>query len=74
VLAVTAWLALVGGLFAGLVTAGLHWAFAVALVIAVNLGVAFLLVKMMVRLVERVSLPQSLRRFNHNDNRQPDAG
>lgn len=65
VLVVTAWLALVGGLVAGFVSAGVHWAFAVGIVIAVNLGVAAWLMRSMIRMVERIGLPVSLRRFGH---------
>lgn len=65
VLAVTAWLMIVGGVVAGFVSLGLHWGIALVLAIAINLGVAFALVKMMIKLVERVSLPKSLRRFNN---------
>lgn len=62
VLAVTCWLLLVAGIVAGFVSAGLHWAIALALLIAINVGVAYFLVKLMIRLIERVSLPKGLRR------------
>lgn len=63
VLVVTAWLALVGGLVAGFMSAGVHWAVALGVAIAVNLGVAAWLVFSMLRMVERIGLPASLRRF-----------
>jgi hypothetical protein len=63
VLAVTSWLLLVGGVFAAFVTAGLHWGIAVALLVVVNLGVAYALVKMAIKLASRVSLPRSLRQL-----------
>ncbi|MEW6706627.1 MAG: hypothetical protein AB1430_17400 [Pseudomonadota bacterium] len=63
VLVVTAWLALVGGLVAGFMSFGLHWAMAVAIVIVVNLAVAAWIVVAMLRMVERIGLPVSLRRF-----------
>lgn len=64
VLAVTSWLLLVGAVFAGFVAAGLHWGIAVALLIAVNVGVAFALVKTAIKLASRVSLPRSLRQLS----------
>jgi hypothetical protein len=63
VLAVTSWLLLVGAVFAAFVSAGLHWGLAVTLMIAVNLGVAFALVKTAINLASRVSLPRSLRQL-----------
>jgi pilus assembly protein TadC len=63
VLAVTSWLLLVGAVFAAFVAAGLHWGIAVALLIAVNVGVAFALVKTAIKLASRVSLPRSLRQL-----------
>jgi hypothetical protein len=72
VLGVTSWLLLVGGIFAAFVAAGLHWGIAVALLIVVNLGVAFALVKTAVNLAGRVSLPRSLRQLaNRSDSDQP---
>ena len=62
-LGVTSWLLLVGGIFAAFVAAGLHWGIAVALLIAINLGVAFMLVKTAIGLASRVSLPRSLRQI-----------
>jgi hypothetical protein len=63
VLVVTAWLALVGGLVVGFMSAGVHWAVALAGAVVVNLAVAAALVLSMLRMVERIGLPASLRRF-----------
>jgi hypothetical protein len=63
VLVVTAWLALVGGLVVGFMSAGVHWAVALGVAIVVNLGVAAWLMYSMLRMVERIGLPSSLRRF-----------
>jgi len=64
VLAVTAWLCLVGGVVAAFVGAGLHWGLALAIVVLINGVVAALLVRSMLRAVQRVGLPKSLRRIN----------
>ena len=68
VLVVTAWLALVGGVVAAFMSAGVHWAFALGIAICVNLVVAALLVRSMIRKVDRIGLPVSLRRFGHPAN------
>ena len=72
VLVVTAWLGLVAGVVAGFVGAGLHWAIALAIGIVINLAVAAWLVRSMMRMVERVGLPASLRGF-HQRARTPDT-
>jgi hypothetical protein len=64
VLVVTAWLGLVAGVVAGFVSAGLHWGFALALGIVINLAVAAWLVRSMLKLIERIGMPASLRGFN----------
>ncbi|MED5619003.1 hypothetical protein [Ideonella sp. BN130291] len=64
VLVVTAWLGLVAGVVAGFVSAGLHWGFALALGIVINLGVAAWLVRSMLKMIERIGMPASLRGFN----------
>jgi hypothetical protein len=64
VLVVTSWLLLVGGVVYAFMSLGLHWAVALAIAIASNLVVAGALVWVTVRLVERVGLPASLRRFD----------
>jgi hypothetical protein len=71
VLVVTAWLGLVAGVVAGFVSAGLHWGFALALGIVINLAVAAFLVRSILRLVERIGMPASLRGFNK---REPSPG
>jgi hypothetical protein len=63
VLVITAWLGIVSGVMIGFVSAGLHWAVAIGIGVAINLVVAFVLVRMMIRLVERISLPATLRRL-----------
>jgi hypothetical protein len=44
-------------------SAGVHWAVALGAAVVVNLGVAAWLVFSMLRMVERIGLPASLRRF-----------
>lgn len=63
VLVVTSWIGLMGGVVVALTGAGLHWAVALGLGIVINLVVAALLVRAMLRMVDRVGLPASLRRF-----------
>jgi len=63
VLVVTSWIGLMGGVVYGLTHGGLHWALALAIGVAINLAVAGLLVRAMLNLVERVGLPNSLRRL-----------
>ena len=62
VLAVTCWVLLVAGIVAGLAAAGLHWALALVLLIAILAGTAYFLVRTMLRSLERLSLPHSLGR------------
>lgn len=61
ILVVTAWLGLMGGVVVGFMSVGLHWALALGLGIAINLAVAAWLVRSMVKMIERVGLPASLR-------------
>lgn len=61
ILVVTAWLGVMGGVVVGFISVGLHWALALGLGILINLAVAAWLVRSMVKMIERVGLPASLR-------------
>lgn len=61
VLAVTGWLALWAGATVALLEAGLHWAWALALVLALNLAAALLALRRIRRLVPLLQLPRTRR-------------
>ncbi|MBK1686402.1 phage holin family protein [Rubrivivax gelatinosus] len=61
VLAVTAWLALWAGITVALLEAGLHWAAALAAVLALNLVAALLALRRIRRLVPLLRLPRTRR-------------
>lgn len=61
VLAVTGWLALWAGITVALLEAGLHWAAALALVLALNLVAALLALRRIRRLVPLLRLPRTRR-------------
>jgi len=61
VVGVTAWLALWAGVGIGLVHLGLHWVFALALVLAVNLAAVVVGLKQVRRLARQLSLPATRR-------------
>jgi uncharacterized membrane protein YqjE len=64
VLAVTAWLALVGGIGAWLVLhAGMHWAAALAMLVVLNLVAAGLLAWSMRGLVHHLGFPATIRQL-----------
>ncbi|MBA3625140.1 MAG: phage holin family protein [Methylibium sp.] len=63
VLGVTAWLALWIGLAAAAIHFGLPWGWAWAIVLALNLGGAFMLVKRALALVKFLKLPATMRRL-----------
>lgn len=61
ILAVTAWLALWGGVIFAVTSAGLHWATASLLVIAINLGACWWAVARARSLTTRLDLPATRR-------------
>ncbi len=73
VLVVTAWLGLMSGAVVAFMSWGLHWSMALGLGIAINLVVAAWLVRTMMRMIERVGLPASLRRVNQRPQADPGA-
>lgn len=64
ILGVTAWLALWAGITVGLVQLGLHWAVALALVLALNAGCALLALGRMRRLLPLLRLPATRRHLS----------
>lgn len=63
VLGVTGWLALWVGLVAAALHFGMPWGWAWAIVLALNLGGAFLIVKRVLALVHFLKLPATVRRL-----------
>jgi hypothetical protein len=61
IVGVTAWLALWAGLVVGLIQAGLHWAWALLIVLAINLVAVAIGLKQVRRLATRLSLPATRR-------------
>jgi len=61
ILAVTAWLALWGGVMVALVNAGLHWAAASLIVLVINLGACWWAVARARALAPRLHLPATRR-------------
>lgn len=57
----TAWFMIWGGITAGLIEAGLHWAWAIAIAVVVNLLGAWLAVRRAIALAPRLALPATLR-------------
>ncbi|HRO60784.1 MAG TPA: phage holin family protein [Burkholderiaceae bacterium] len=62
----TAWVALWVGVVAALVAADLHWAWAVGLVLLVNLAAAAFAVIRALRLVGRLALPATVRHLTRS--------
>jgi hypothetical protein len=63
ILGVTAWLALWVGIGAALIDAGLAWGWALLLIVALNVGAAFIAVKRALALVTLLGLPATVRRL-----------
>jgi hypothetical protein len=61
IVGVTAWLALWAGLVVGLIQLGLHWAWALLIVLAINLVAAVVGLKQVRHLASRLSLPATRR-------------
>jgi len=61
ILAVTAWLALWGGVMVALIGAGLHWAAASSIVLVINLGACWWAVARVRTLAPRLHLPATRR-------------
>ena len=61
ILAVTAWLALWGGVMVALIDAGLHWAAALLIVLVINLGACWWAVSRVRRLAPLLQLPATRR-------------
>lgn len=61
ILAVTAWLALWGGVMLALINAGLHWAAASMIVLVINLGACWWAVARVRSLAPRLQLPATRR-------------
>lgn len=61
ILAVTAWLALWGGVMAALISVGLHWAAASLIVIVINLGACWWVVARVRALAPLLQLPATRR-------------
>jgi len=61
IVGVTAWLALWAGVVVGMIQLGLHWALALLLVLAINLGAVLVGLKEIRRLATRLSLPATRR-------------
>ncbi len=64
ILGVTAWFALWSGVVVGLVQAGLHWAWALLIVLLLNLGAAGLALLRLRKLLPVLSLPGTRRHLS----------
>jgi uncharacterized membrane protein YqjE len=71
IVGVTAWLALWAGLVVGLIQLGLHWAWALLIVLAINLVAAVAGLKQVRRLAGRLSLPATRRHLTMAGSTRP---
>lgn len=72
-LGVTAWLILVGALIVGAVSAGVHWLLVVAVAIALHVGAAFLLIRLVKGMVDNLTFESTRRAMSRRGGRNQAA-
>jgi len=73
-LGITAWLLLVGALIVGAVSAGVHWLLVVAVAIALHVGAAFLLVRLIRGMVENLTFEGTRRTLTRRESTKGSNG
>ena len=71
ILLITAWLAMWAGVAAAGIAAGIPWGWVFLLVLAINLGAAFLALKRARTLLALLGLPATVRRLTANSHEPP---